>query len=225
MHQVFCSWSGGKDCCLACHLAARNGLKVRYLANMITDDGKRSWSHGQTPELLKVQSQALGIPLIQQRSTSTDYATNFKDMILDMKREGVNGGVFGDIDFNAHREWIEKVCQEAGITPHLPLWLRSQDKIMRDFIKLGFEAMVVSVRTDLLDETLLGQKVDLDFVKHLEELKKTRDITTCGEAGEYHTFVTDGPLFQKRIEVRESQKINEDGHAILKILKADLRAK
>jgi len=225
MQQVFCSWSGGKDCCLACQRAASQGLKVSYLANMITSDGKRSWSHGQSPELLTVQAQAMGIPLLQQHSTRADYTTRFKEMITALKREGVGGGVFGDIDFSPHREWIEAVCRETGVTPHLPLWQQSQEQLVRDFIKLGFRAVVVSVKTDVLDAELLGQPLDLDFIQQMERLKKSRGITICGEAGEYHTFVTDGPLFQQRLEVRESQRVNEDGHAILKILKVALRAK
>jgi len=225
MNQVFSSWSGGKDSCFACYQAIVSGLKVRYLANMITEDAKRSWTHGQSPELLQVQAQAIGIPLIQRRTTMADYEAEFKNMILALKREGVTGGVFGDIDLEEHRQWIERVCHEVDITPHLPLWGQSQDKIMRDFIDLEFEAMVVVTKADLLGEEWLGRKVDLDFIKHLDELKETKDITLCGEAGEYHTFVTDGPLFSQRIEILETNKVLREGHQFLEILKYDLRSK
>jgi len=192
---------------------------------MITEDAKRSWTHGQSPELLQVQAQAIGIPLIQRRTTMADYEAEFKNMILALKREGVTGGVFGDIDLEEHRQWIERVCHEVDITPHLPLWGQSQDKIMRDFIDLEFEAMVVVTKADLLGEEWLGRKVDLDFIKHLDELKETKDITLCGEAGEYHTFVTDGPLFSQRIEILETNKVLREGHQFLEILKYDLRSK
>jgi len=225
MQNVFCSWSGGKDCCLACYMAQNSGLKVSYLANMITENSERSWSHGQRPELLQIQAEALGIPLYQQRSNRADYTASFQKMILEMKKDGVSGGVFGDIDFNAHREWIEKVCRETGINPHLPLWLRSQDELMEEFIKLGFEAVVVAVKTDVLDAGVLGQRLDGKFVKHLREIGKDKDVTICGEAGEYHTFVVDGPIFRQRIDIRDSQVVNEDGRAIMKILKTDLQAK
>jgi len=225
MNQVFTSWSGGKDSCFACYRAITNGLKVRYLANMITDDGKRSWSHGQSPELLQVQSQAIGIPLVQHRATRDNYEAEFKNMLRAFKQEGVDGGVFGDIDFNEHRKWIDRVCQEVDITPHLPLWGESQEKILRDFINLGFEAVIVVTKSDLFGEEWLGRKVDLDFLKHLDELRETKDITPCGEAGEYHTFVTDGPLFKRRIEILETRRVFRDKHWFLEILDTDLRAK
>lgn len=192
---------------------------------MITEDGKRSWSHGQSPDLLQVQSQAIEIPLVQRRTTGDNYEAEFKNMLLAFKQEGVGGGVFGDIDFNEHRQWIDRVCQEVAIAPHLPLWGKSQDKILRDFIGLGFEAIVVTTRADLLGEEWLGRKVDLDFLKQLDELRKTEDITLCGEAGEYHTFVIDGPLFKKRLEILKTKKVLKEGHWFLEILKCGLKAK
>lgn len=225
MQQAFVSWSGGKDSCLAGYLAISSDLKVRYLANMITEDGRRSWSHGQTAKLLQVQAQAIGIPLVQRCSSRSNYEAEFKNMLRGFKQEGIDGGVFGDIDFNEHRQWIDRVCQEINITPHLPLWGRSQDKIMRDFVDLGFEAVVVAAKADFFDEEILGRKVDLDFIKQLEELRKTKDITLCGEAGEYHTFVVNGPLFQKRIEILEARKVLREGRRFLEILHADLKAK
>ena len=225
MNQVFTSWSGGKDSCFACYKATVSGLKVRYLANMIAEDAKRSWTHGQSPELLWAQSWAVGIPLVQRRTAMADYEAQFKDMLLTLKQEGVTGGVFGDIDIEEHRQWIDRVCQEVGIIPYLPLWGQSQDKIMRDFIDSGFEAVVVTTKADLLGEEWLGRKVDLDFIKHLDELRETKDFTLCGEAGEYHTFVTNGPLFNQRIEILETKKVLRKGYRFLEILQYDLRPK
>ena len=225
MQQVFTSWSGGKDSCFACYQASASGLKVRYLVNMITEDGKRSWTHGLSAELLQMQSQAIGIPLVQRRTTMANYETEFKDMLLALKRQGVRGGVFGDIDLEEHRQWIERVCQQAGIIPYLPLWGQSQDKIMRDFIDLGFEAVIVAAKADLFGKAWLGRKVDLDFIKYLDKLRKTKDITPCGEAGEYHTFVTDAPLFKEQIEILETRRVSREEHWFLEILKYELRAK
>ena len=225
MNQVFASWSGGKDSCFACYRATASGLKVRYLANMITEDGKRSWTHGQSAELLQVQSQAIGIPLVQRRTTMANYEAEFKDMLLALKQEGVRGGVFGDIDLEEHRQWIERVCGEVDITPHLPLWGQAQEEILTSFIDLGFEAITVVAKADLFGEEWLGRKVDLDFIKHLDELRQTKDITLCGESGEYHTFVTDGPLLNQRIEILETNKVLREGYWFLEILKYDLRSK
>ncbi|MFQ5996263.1 MAG: diphthine--ammonia ligase [Dehalococcoidales bacterium] len=225
MSQVFTSWSGGKDSCLACYRAVASGLKIRYLANMLTEDGQRSRTHGLSAQVLQVQSQAIGIPLMQRRATWNSFEAEFKKMLRAFKQQGVVGGVFGDIDLDEHREWVERVCQEMAITPHLPLWGESQEKILRDFIDSGFEAIVVATKADMLGEEWLGRSIDLDFIRHLDELRGTKNITLCGEAGEYHTFVTDGPLFQKRIEISETKKVLRDEHWFLEILDTDLRAK
>ena len=225
MNQVFTSWSGGKDSCFACYRATVSGLKVCYLVNMITEDGKRSWTHGQSAELLQVQSQAIGIPLVQRRTTMANYEAEFKDMLLALKQEGVTGGVFGDIDLDQHRQWIDRVCYQVGITPYLPLWGQAQEKILRDFVGSGFEAVIVVAKADLFGEEWLGRKVDLDFLSYLSELKQTNEIGLCGEAGEYHTLVTDGPLFRQRIEILETNKVLREGYWFLEILKYELRSK
>ena len=121
--KVFASWSGGKDGCLALYRAVVSGLDARYLANTVSEDGQRSRSHGISADVLRAQSEAIGIPIVQQRTTGETYETEFIKMLRTFKQEGIEGGIFGDIDFNPHREWIERVCQEAGIIPHLPLWL------------------------------------------------------------------------------------------------------
>ena len=225
MNQVFTSWSGGKDCCLACHRAVASGLKVRYLANMITEDGQRSRTHGLSSAVLQVQSQAIGIPLVQRRTSWDNYEAEFKNMLFTFKQEGITGGVFGDIDLDEHREWIERVCQEVAITPYSPLWGESQEAILSDFINCGFEAIVVATRADMLGEEWLGRKIDRDFIRHLDELMKTRGITLCGESGEYHTLVIDGPLFKKRMELMATKTIFRDEHWFLEILSTELKDK
>lgn len=225
MSRVFASWSGGKDCCLALYRAVGGGLDVRYLANTVTGDGERSCSHGISAAVIRTQSEALGIPIMQQRTAGDNYEAQFIKMLKDFKREGIDGGVFGDIDFNPHREWIERVCAEAGITPHLPLWDEDQKKLMEEFIDAGFTAVVVAAKADLFGEEVLGQIVDRNFIKQLEELDKTRDITPCGEAGEYHTLVIDGPLFKKRLEITDSKKVEREGIRFLEILGTELKTK
>jgi diphthine-ammonia ligase len=225
LSQVFASWSGGKDGCLACYRAVASGLKIRRLANMITEDGKRSRTHGVSAHVLQIQSQAIGIPLVQRRTTWHSYEAKFKSMLCAFRREGITGGVFGDIDLNEHREWVERVCQEVDITPYLPLWGESQNEILKDFIKSGFKAIVVATKADMLGEEWLGREVDLNFINRLAELRKTKDITLCGEAGEYHTLVVDGPLFQKRMEIVETREVFRDEHWFLDILGIELKAK
>lgn len=225
MNQVFVSWSGGKDCCLAAYRATNKGLQIRYLANTVTEDSQQSRSHGLAAGVLKMQAQAMGIPLVQRRTGKDNYETEFKSMLREFTKEGITGGIFGDIDFNEHRVWIDRVCQEANITPHLPLWEQNQTEIMNDFVASGFKAVVVATRADILGEEWLGRKVDLAFIKDLAELGKTRPITPCGEAGEYHTLVIDGPLFKQRLEILETNRVLKDGHWFLNISKSVLRDK
>jgi len=222
MEQAFASWSGGKDGCMACHLASAGGLKIRYLLNMVTEDGKASWSHGMAAEWLHMQAKAIGIPLMQQRTTQADYEATFKKTLIDFKREGITAGVFGDIDFNAHREWIDRVCAAGGITPHLPLWEMDQNKILKDFIELGFETIVVATNAELMDDKWLGRSIDHDFIADISKLK---NVTPCGESGEYHTLVIDGPIFKKRLEVVKANKVLRDKRWFFEITDCELRPK
>ena len=222
MEAVFTSWSGGKDCCLACYRAVARGLKVRYLANMVAEDGKRSYSHGLAPRVLEAQAQAIGIPLIQRRARRDNYEAEFKKMLLSLKEEGISGGVFGDIDLDEHRQWIERVCGDVAVTPYLPLWGEKQEELLKDFISLGFTAIVVAAKAELFDREWLGRKVDRDFLDHLEVLKETKEVTPCGEAGEYHTLVVDGPFFERRLEILRSRRVLREGRWFLSILEVGL---
>jgi diphthine-ammonia ligase len=225
MSKVFVSWSGGKESSLAGYRAREGGLEICYLANMVTEDGARSRTHGLSSEILRLQSQAIGIPLVQRQVTWQSYEAEFKKMANELKKEGIEGGVFGDIDLDEHREWVERVCREVGITAHQPVWGESQDDILKDFINSGFKAIIVATRADMLGEEWLGRRLDMDFFNEIKELGSTRGITPCGEAGEYHTLVIDGPLFQKRMEITEAKKVFRDKHWFLEILSAELRAK
>ena len=223
MEKVFVSWSGGKDCCLALYRAVKSGMDVRYLANMVTADGKRSCSHGMNASVIKKQAEALGIPIAQKPTTDSNYEEIFTETLKGFKKEGVIGGVFGDIDFNAHREWIERVCANAGVTPHLPLWLEDQSKLMDEFIAAGFKSIIVAVKSDLLGEEVLGRTIDKKFLAYIAGLNK--GITPCGEAGEFHSLVVDGPIFKRRVVIMESEKVTRGEHHFLDIKSLELKRK
>lgn len=223
MEKVFVSWSGGKDCCLALNRAKKSGMDIRYLANMVTQDGKRSCSHGINASVIKRQAEALGIAIAQNPTTGDNYEAVFTDTIKGFKKDGITGGVFGDIDFNAHKEWIDRVCANAGVIPHLPLWLEDQSKLMEEFIDAGFKSIVVAVKSDLLGQEALGRVIDRKFLDYIAGLNK--NITPCGEAGEFHSLVIDGPIFKKQLVIKESEKVTRGDHHFLEILKTELKAK
>ncbi|MBA7699145.1 hypothetical protein ES703_107831 [subsurface metagenome] len=131
-----------------------------------------------------------------------------------MLPEGIKGMVFGDIYLDEHKEWVERVCGELGIEAVEPLWGKSTESILTGFIEAGFEAIIVGAKAELIDEEWVGRGVDRDFMNYL----KSKDIDLCGENGEYHTLVVNGPLFKRKIEITESQTIKRDGYWFLDTL-------
>lgn len=208
--KVFASWSGGKESCLACYRAISSGLEIAYLLNFVDEDGKRSRSHGVPSYLLALQAEALGIPIVHVRTTWGEYERNMKEAVGELKMEGVEGGVFGDVDIAEHRAWNDRVCSEMGIEAVFPLWKRNPEELMLEFIEAGFEAYVIATT---LGEEWLGRKVDTAFINDMKQL----GIHPCGESGEYHTFVTDGPLFKRAIEITDKKKVVRDGTWFLDI--------
>ncbi len=223
MVKAFASWSGGKDGCLALYRAKQAGMDIRFLINMVSEDGQRSCSHGIRAEVIKKQAEALGIAIVQKPTTTDIYEKIFSDTVKELKKKGVKAGVFGDIDFQPHREWDERVCAAVGVTANLPLWQEDQTKLMEEFIDAGFKSVVVAVKADLLGKETLGKTVDREFLGYVKALNK--DITPCGEAGEYHTLVTDGPIFKKQLEIVEAKKVSRGEHHFLEILKTKLTTK
>ncbi len=219
--KVFASWSGGKDGCFALYRAKQSGHDVRWLINMTDERGEWSFTHRLAPSVLEAQAEALGIPLVQKRSTGTAYENEFAAVIGDLKKQGIEGGVFGDMDIEHHREWEENLCRRAGVEALLPLWHLPQEKVMEEFLSLGFEAVVVVTKEELLGSEYLGRKVDRAF---LDEVT-AKGITPCGEFGEFHTIVTDGPLFGRRIEITESEVRTNNGYCFLEIRACELRDK
>jgi len=206
--KVVMSWSGGKESCLACYKAISESFEVSHLLNFVSESG-RCVGHGIDPKLARAQSQALGIPIIQRIVTSDTHEGEFKKAIRELKQKGIEGAVFGDIQdipLPLHEGWIDRVCSESGIKPIKPLWGRDPKQILSQFINEGFEALIIKVKANLFGKEWLGRKIDEVFVKDLEKLQEKIDFNLCGELGEYHTFVYDGPLFRKRLRIFDFEK-------------------
>ena len=120
--KAFVSSSGGKETLLACYNVMRQkDVKVTCLLNMVSEDGRHSRSHGINSGLLKAQAEALGIPIVPRNTTWKTYEEAFKSAVSELKKKGIQSGVFGDIDLQEHRDWVERVCRESGIKAILPL--------------------------------------------------------------------------------------------------------
>jgi len=226
MHVVT-SWSGGKESCFACYKAMLDGFEVSHLLNFISKE-ERCMSHGLDSKLMVAQSQAIGIPIVQREVTWDTYEEGFKAAMRELKQMGVEGAVFGDIDIQEHKDWVDRVCGEVGVTPMEPLWGLNPKQILIDFIEEGFEAIVVNVKADLFGEEWLGRKLDRSFLEDLQKLRREHDFHICGESGEYHTLVIDGPIFEKRIRVLDGRRGLREGYWrfwLLDILRYEIEEK
>lgn len=225
--KIIASWSGGKDSCFACHKALAEGHEVSYLVNFISREFRRVSFHGTRAHLISRQAQAIGIPLVQYTvpPDMSLYEQTFKKAVSSLKRNGIEGMVFGDIYLQEHKDWIERVCGELGITPLLPLWGMAPERILSDFIEAGFEAVIVSARSDIFDKKWLGQRIDHTSLLGLKKLAEEKGLDVCGEQGEYHTLVVAGPLFRKRLQVTYGDRVQRNGYWFLDIPRCRLELK
>lgn len=220
--KTFVSWSGGKDAALS-YYRVMGDFQVTCLLNMVAEDGRISRSHGIRTDVLRMQAEAMGIQIVQQESSWETYEAEFKKILSGLKGRGVEAGIFGDIDLDAHREWVERVSRESGMEAVLPLWgEKNRENLIEELIEAGFETIVVATKKDVLGPEWLGRRIDYDFVR---DISKIKGVDISGEGGEYHTFVVSGPIFKKRINILKSKKITRDRHCFLDILECELAEK
>lgn len=212
------SWSGGKDGCMACYHALKNGRNITRLVNFISDNPKKVRFHGTNAGLIVAQARAMGIELLQPVTSWEQYESDFKQIIAGLKPLGVMGMVFGDIYLQEHLDWVQKVCNEIGIEPLEPLWGRDTRDLLSEFIEAGFEAVVIGAKTELVDKEWVGKPVDRSFMDYLG----AKGIDYCGEKGEYHTLVTGGPIFKRRVRLLNSKTVDHDGYSTLDIQQYEL---
>ena len=221
--KAACCWSGGKDSCYAYWKAIAQGHDVRYLVNFVSPAGfGKAAFHGVKQEIVRLQSEATKVPMIQRETTWEGYEQAFREVMKKLHEIGVEGLVTGDIDMMEHRTWTENMCSKFGLKALMPLWKLDRKEIMTGFIADGFESIVVCLKADILDERWLGRRIDKKFMSAMEKYKRSHDIDICGENGEYHTFVIDGPSFQKRISITPGDKVLSEGYWFQDITKARL---
>jgi uncharacterized protein (TIGR00290 family) len=171
----------------------------------------RLYPHYLSLEVLKQQAEAMDIPIVLKRTTSEEYRQDYIKMLQEYKKEGIDGGIFGDVSIGnshaaGHYQWIEDVCQEVGMEIVLPLWDQDRESILIDLISSGFKAIIIAADDRKLGRSWLGREFDLEL---LAKLKKLHANSKDGKVGLYHTLVLDGPLFKKRLEVVETSIVHK----------------
>ncbi len=194
MSKAVCSWSGGKDSCLALHRAIKSGIEVTHLLTMFDETGLRSRSHAVSREVMFAQAESLGLQIVTPSASWQDYEQVFIEELKRLKTTGIETAIFGDIDLETHREWEEKVCAKAAIKPLLPLWNENRLKLVEEFLAEGFKSVVICVNEKFLPKEFCGRVFDAEFIKDLPE-----GVDACGENGEFHSFAFDGKLFKNPV--------------------------
>jgi diphthine-ammonia ligase len=210
-HKFIASFSGGKDSVLALYKAMKVGEACGLIV-MLEEEGERSRSHGMPPKLIEAQANSIGLPVYTAAASWTEYETVFMSLLSKAKNQGAEVLVTGDLDIPEHGCWHEKVANNAGLKLGMPLWGMNHREAVEEFINLGFTTVIVTVNLSLgMHEEDLGRTFTHEFVKELE----ARGIDPCGEGGEFHTTVLDGPLFKYPILVRKGDIIRNGEYAFL----------
>ncbi|WP_152655531.1 diphthine--ammonia ligase [Oceanobacillus sp. CFH 90083] len=210
-HKFITSFSGGKDGSLALYKSMKVGEAVGLIV-MMEEEGKRSRSHGMPPEIIHAQAESIGLPAYTAAASWEDYEKVFIELLEKAKNQGAEVLVTGDLDMPAHGCWHDEVTKKAGLKLAMPLWEMDHRQAVKEFIDLGFVAIVVTVNVSLgMREDDLGRTLDHQYVKKLED----RGIDPCGEGGEFHTTVLDGPVFKYPISIRKGEVLRDGDYAFL----------
>ncbi len=191
------SWSGGKDSAMAYYRAIQSGMTPQKLLTMFQEDETISKSHALPFEVVQAQADRVGIPLMIRGAGWTDYEVKFIEAMDECRAGGITHGVFGDIDLVGHLEWVQKTCAKSEIVPIHPLWQEPRRSILEEMLKVGFEAVIVVINTQMMPSSYIGRTFTLELMNELEAL----GIDSCGENGEFHTIVINGPIFSSRVPV------------------------
>ncbi len=197
--KAILTWSGGKDSALALHeLAKTENYEVMSLLTTVTQEYDRTSMHGLRRVLLERQAESLGLALekvyISKNSSNEEYESKMREVLAKYLTAGVSSVVFGDIFLEDVRKHREEKLSEIGMKAIFPIWKRDTTELARRFIDSGFKAVIICVDSNVLDKMFVGRVFDEQF---LSELPATVD--PCGENGEFHSFVYDGPIFGERI--------------------------
>ena len=199
VEKLLFTWSGGKDSTMALYeLQMTHGYEIAALLTTITEDYDRVSIHGIRQILLERQADSLGFPLekvfISKNASNEEYEYKMRDILEKYLSAGVSSVAFGDIFLEEVRKYRQDNLSKIGMTAIFPIWGRNTTELAHRFIDLGFKAVITCVDSNVLDRTFVGRVFDEQFLSELPS-----SIDPCGENGEFHSFVYDGPIFRKRI--------------------------
>jgi uncharacterized protein (TIGR00290 family) len=205
--KVIFNWSGGKDSALCLYkILQANQYDVMCLLTSISEQYQRISMHGVRVDLLDLQAESIGLPLLKVQipdmSTIEIYEKVMTTTLTDLITRGVTASVFGDIFLEDLRKYRESKLSELDLKAIFPLWNISTGRLIREFIDLGFKAIISCVNDKYLDKSFAGRIIDNDFLKELPD-----NVDPCGENGEFHSFVFDGPLFKEPIPFEKGENV------------------
>ena len=206
-------YSCGKDSALALYRMISEGHEPVCLITTYNEEANRSWFHGIQTSLLNAVSKSLRIPLLTCRCTGDTYQAKVEEALSQAKGQGAEAAVFGDIDIQDHLDWNQERCDAAGLTCVVPLWQQQREALVNESIKAGFKALIKCVDLSSLDKTFLGEILDEKTIARIAA--KGADV--CGENGEYHTFVFDGPIFNDPVPIVVGEIFDFETHAVIDI--------
>ncbi len=207
---LFC-WSGGKDSAMALHaLLQREQFRVTALLTTVTEGYERISMHGVRRELLQRQAESIGLPLHEVRippeCVNPMYEARMEQALRIHYDLGVRKVAFGDIFLEDLRVYREKNLARIGVTALFPVWKRDTRELIRYFHAQRFRAIAACIDPRVLDPSFAGRELDDSFFRDLPP-----SADPCGENGEFHTFVFDGPIFRWPIPVRTGEIVHRDG--------------
>lgn len=200
--KVVLAWSGGKDSAMALYALLKSGrYDVESLLTTICEQYRRISHHGVRVELLKQQAEAIGINLHElylpgANCSMEDYEAAMEKAMLEYKEKGILTVAFGDIFLQDLREYRQRNLSKVGMRAIFPIWHRNTSEIVRTFIDLSFRAYLTCVDGEKLGKEFAGRQIDADLIRDLPD-----GVDPCGENGEFHSYVYDGPIFRKPINL------------------------
>jgi uncharacterized protein (TIGR00290 family) len=205
MTKAYMNWSGGKDSALCLHyIMQEKQYQVDCLLTSVNAIHNRVSMHGVRRELLMAQASSIGIPLqtieLPEQPGMQEYEQAMMSKVLMLKNNGYTHAIFGDIFLEDLRRYREQKLQELQISCAFPLWKIPTSQLMKEFIELGFKAIIVCVNEKYLDKSFCGRLIDESFVKDLPE-----NVDVCGENGEFHSYVFDGPNFKYPVPFQKGE--------------------